>query len=98
MHSRVTLFALLLACSIQAWAAENRIDLELEGTSVIGNRELPKVLYVVPWKRPELADEDPGVKGLVDEALGPLDREVFVREVEYYYEVVSPAANDSVSQ
>lgn len=98
MRTRVMVFTLMLACSIQAGAAEDRIDLEVEGTAVIGNRELPKVLYVVPWKRSELADDDPGVQGLVDEALGPLDREVFVRKVEYYYEVVSPTGNDSVSQ
>jgi hypothetical protein len=94
----VILFTLLLACSIQAGVAQDRIDLEVEGTAVIGNRELPKVLYVVPWKRSELAEDDPGVRGLVDEALAPLDREVFVREVEYYYEVVNPAGADSVSQ
>lgn len=98
MYARVILFTFMLACSIQAASAQDRIDLEMEGTAVIGNRELPKVLYVVPWKRSELADDEPGVQGLVDEALGPLDREVFVREVEYYYEVVSPTADDSVSQ
>ena len=31
--------------------AEERLD--LEGTTIIGNRELPKILYVVPWKLPE---------------------------------------------
>ncbi len=98
MYARVILFTFMLACSIQAATAQDRIDLEMEGTAVIGNRELPKVLYVVPWKRSELADDEPGVQGLVDEVLGPLDREVFVREVEYYYEVVSPTADDSVSQ
>ena len=30
--------------------AEERLD--LEGATIIGNRELPKVLYVVPWKLP----------------------------------------------
>ncbi len=27
--------------------------LQLERTSIIGNRELPKVLYIVPWKDPD---------------------------------------------
>jgi len=31
--------------------ADERVD--LEGATIIGNRELPKVLYVVPWKLPD---------------------------------------------
>ena len=33
--------------------ADERVD--LEGATIIGNRELPKVLYVVPWKLPDQA-------------------------------------------
>jgi hypothetical protein len=38
-----------LACASAAFA-EDRTD--LEGSKIIGNRELPKVLYIVPWKKP----------------------------------------------
>ena len=31
--------------------AQDRVD--LEGATIIGNRELPKILYVVPWKLPD---------------------------------------------
>ncbi len=63
--------------------AQDRI--ELPRTSIIGNRELPKILYIVPWKRPN-ADMLMGspVAGLVGEALDPVDRDVFLREVAYY--------------
>mgnify|MGYP001617944568 CR=1 FL=1 len=63
--------------------AEDRID--LEGTTITGNRELPKVLYIVPWKR-TLSGELVGkpVQSLLDEALAPVDRDVFRRQVEYY--------------
>lgn len=63
--------------------ADDRAD--LEGTKIIGSRELPKVLYIVPWRPPqsgELAGRP--VESLMDEALAPVDREVFQRQVEYH--------------
>ncbi len=39
-----------LALLAGASLAQDRAD--LERTQVIGNRELPKVLYIVPWKKP----------------------------------------------
>jgi hypothetical protein len=63
--------------------AQDRID--LDATQITGNRELPKVLYIVPWKRPDLGDlvgRPPNT--LVDEVLAPVDRDVFQRENRYY--------------
>lgn len=59
--------------------------LNLDTTTVTGNRELPKVLYIVPWKRADVGNL-PGqpFNTLLDEALTPVDREVFRRQVEYY--------------
>jgi len=57
---------------------------ELDRTQIIGNRELPKVLYIVPWKKPlpgDLAGRPP--VSVVDEALAPIDRDVFRRQVRY---------------
>ncbi len=63
--------------------AEDRAD--LEGTSIIGSRELPKVTYIVPWKKPLPGDlVGRPVQSLLDEALAPVNREVFLRQVEYY--------------
>jgi hypothetical protein len=59
--------------------------LELEATDVTGNSELPKVLYIVPWKRSDLGDMvGRPVNSLLDEVLQPLDRDVFKRENRYY--------------
>jgi hypothetical protein len=58
---------------------------ELETTEITGNRELPKVLYIVPWKRSDLGDlvgKPPN--SLLDEVLQPIDRDVFLRENRYY--------------
>ena len=63
--------------------AEER--LEMEGTAIIGNQELPKVLYIVPWKPSELPDiSEPPLQSLIDDALAPIDREEFRREVLYH--------------
>ncbi|HWZ64013.1 MAG TPA: hypothetical protein VNX02_13400 [Steroidobacteraceae bacterium] len=59
--------------------------LELETTDITGNRELPKVLYIVPWKRSDLGDlVGKPANSLVDDVLQPIDREVFLRENRYY--------------
>jgi hypothetical protein len=59
--------------------------LELDTTQITGNRELPKVLYIVPWKRSDLGDlTGKPVNSLVDEVLTPVDRDVFKRENRYY--------------
>ena len=62
--------------------AQDRAD--IDRTQIIGNRELPKVLYIVPWKKP-LPGELSGrpVVSVLDEALAPVDRDVFRRQVKY---------------
>jgi len=57
----------------------------LDSTQITGNRELPKVMYVVPWKRPDLGDfAGRPAKSLIDEALAPVDRDVFRRQNRYF--------------
>jgi hypothetical protein len=64
--------------------------LELDTTVVTGNRELPKVLYIVPWKKADLGDlPAQPFNTLLDEVLTPVDRDVFRREVTYYEAVSS---------
>jgi hypothetical protein len=59
--------------------------MELDATAVTGNRELPKVLYIVPWKRSDLGDlVGKPMNSLVDEVLAPVDRDVFKRQLRYY--------------
>jgi len=60
-------------------------SLEMEGTRIRGNQELPKVLYIVPWKQGEIPDlSQPPLESLIDEALAPVDRDVFQRKIRYY--------------
>ncbi len=67
-------------------AGSRAIDtLDLGTTSITGNQELPKVLYIVPWKRSDLGDlVGRPVNTLLDEVLTPVDPEVFERHLEYY--------------
>lgn len=67
--------------------------LELETTSITGNRELPKVMYIVPWKKADLGDlSGRPARSLIDEILAPVDRDVFRREVNYYEAMTAPKA------
>jgi len=71
--------AMLAAAPVHA---QDRAD--IDRTQIIGNRELPKVLYIVPWKKPtsgELTGRP--VASVLDEALAPVDRDVFRRQVQY---------------
>jgi len=80
---RYVMAMLLCAGILPATQAEER--LEMEGTAIIGNQELPKVLYIVPWKQSELPDlSEPPLQSLIDDALMPIDREEFRREVLYH--------------
>lgn len=63
-------------------AAQDRAD--IDRTQIIGNRELPKVLYIVPWKKPMPGDlSGRPLASVLDEALAPVDRDVFRRQVDY---------------
>jgi hypothetical protein len=59
--------------------------LQLDATTVTGNRELPKVMSIVPWKpaEPPSGPERP-MGSLIEELLAPLDRDEFRREITYY--------------
>lgn len=57
---------------------------ELSGISIIGNKEAPKSLYIVPWKNSEVGVESSLNSGLLDETMKPVDKEIFMRELDYY--------------
>ena len=79
-----------LLAAMPAWAQDRA---ELERTQIIGNRELPKVLYIVPWKKPlpgELSGRPPA--SVLDEALAPIDRDVFRRQLRYDGQMRTPEA------
>lgn len=65
----------------------NRVmdSMELGRTEITGNQELPKVMYIVPWKKANPADlMGRPINTLLDEVLAPIDREEFLRQIDYY--------------
>ena len=81
--NKLLLLLLILFTPYNQALSEDRI--EMQGTAIIGNQELPKVLYIVPWKQSELPDvTDLPLESLIDDALAPVDREVFNRQLDYY--------------
>jgi hypothetical protein len=88
------LHAIALACATAACGvavAQDRAD--IDRSQIVGNRELPKVLYIVPWKKP-LPGEMSGrpVVSVLDEALASIDRDVFRRQLRYDQQLQPPAA------
>ncbi|MBP6675444.1 MAG: hypothetical protein KA185_09225 [Vitreoscilla sp.] len=84
--------ALATATLVFSCAAQAQDRAEVAPSQIIGNRELPKVIYIVPWKKPApdpLTGRPP--VSVLDEALAPLDRDVFRRQLAY--SAASPNAN-----
>jgi hypothetical protein len=87
MKHTVALWSLVVAGTA---FAQDRAD--IDRTQIIGNRELPKVLMIVPWKKPlpgDLAGRP--LVSVLDEALAPVDRDVFRRQVSYHGQVAKQA-------
>ena len=70
---------------------ERAVDrLQLDATAITGNRELPKVMSIVPWKAAEPpAGPDRPMGSLIEELLSPLDRDEFRREITYFRDLTS---------
>lgn len=72
--------------------------LALESSAIRGNQELPKVLYIVPWKDPamvELAGRP--VDSLIEEVMAPVDREVFRRQTRYFSQLYGAGSEQSAA-
>lgn len=59
-------------------------DKEVSGMSIVGNNETPKSLVIVPWKSSEIGQETRLNSNLLSDGLTPVDKAVFMRELEFY--------------
>ncbi|MBE9559967.1 MAG: hypothetical protein IMF15_04220 [Proteobacteria bacterium] len=93
MKIKAIINAVLLCLMLQAsalnnvWAEEKQADAEvkeLSGISIIGNKEAPKSLYIVPWQNSEVGVATSLNSGLLDDSMRPVDKEVFLRELDFY--------------
>lgn len=80
----------LLILPLSVWAEEKKEDVRKDdvkvvtGMSIMGNNEAPKSLYIVPWKSSEIGVETKLSSSLLDEAMVPVDKPVFMRELDFY--------------
>ena len=75
---------LLLAAPASSEEAAPKDDKRtLSGISILGNDDAPKSLVIVPWKSSEPANPLDVSRGL-DAGRQPVDRDVFLRELDYY--------------
>jgi hypothetical protein len=80
--SRVYMILILgLALSCRYAAAEER--LKLDKTTILGNGELPKVTFVVPWRDVPSAIPAWVASPVARPLTKPLDRELYQRQVDY---------------
>jgi hypothetical protein len=82
---------LILSCLVapaagaqEAAADADAKSVELPGADVVGNRELPIGLDIVPWRPATPGEVREGPTQLLDAPLRPIDPEVFRRELSIY--------------
>jgi hypothetical protein len=84
------------AAAVASTATGDRVvdRLRLDTTAITGNRELPKVMSIVPWKpaEPPEGPERP-MGSLIEELLAPVDRDEFRREITYYRDLTSQSSS-----
>ena len=79
-----TLKFLLFCLLISNIAIADQNVQELNGISIIGNKELPKSLVIVPWKASLPGEGDFFLQRHINEYIKPVDKEVFQRKVDFY--------------
>ena len=80
---RLTAVIVLAVAQLAMAQESNDKVLNLEGTFQ-GNREQPRVLYIVPWQQPDGPPElERPISGDIDQLFEPIDRTSFQRELKY---------------
>ena len=84
-----------VGASIGVFAQEPIVTLR---STVTGNQEQPRVMYIVPWQQPGGSNFEYVMESSIgDELFAPVDREEFVRSMGYQEKIsnnVSSGANE----
>ena len=74
--------------------AEQKI--ELKSSTIKGNSELPKILYVVPWKKVAATEikYKLTVHGISDDVMKPIDPEEFRRQAKNHAQISNSQKNN----
>ena len=85
-HIKIVLASIVVFINTGLSDVHAQDKLELDTVTIKGNRELPKVLYIVPWKRMKNNDFDQKLvlHSLFKDAFDPIEPEAFERHVDNY--------------
>jgi hypothetical protein len=85
MNRLLICWLLILVGAMTAFADEDvdQGDKLVSGMSIVGNDEAPKSLVIVPWKSSAMGDTL-DFSRVLDDGRDPVDKEVFMRELDYY--------------
>ena len=82
MYTFKALLSVLVFMASQV-IAQQRLD--MQGTSIIGNKELPNILTIVPWKSAEpVSLSTPSFDSVLDETPRTLERSTFQRQLDLF--------------
>ncbi|MEJ2533057.1 MAG: hypothetical protein P8Y92_14790 [Halioglobus sp.] len=88
---------LLVTALLGSLAASGQQQLEQEPIVIKGDQRLPRTIYIAPWKRVG----KPLPSDVLDRDIGqdaePLERDLFLRELELYRQGYSVGSPDSVA-
>lgn len=77
----IVLLVISIGLQSQETTRETRVTLH---STVTGNQEQPRVMYIVPWEQPgELSIDHTLDRSIASELFIPVDREEFVRNLKY---------------
>ena len=93
MRALAAITVLFAACA--AVAEEASVTLQ---STVSGNQEQPRVMYIVPWQQPGAAEFDFALhNGIAEDLFTPLDRDEFLRGLAWREERLEAAAEKETS-
>ena len=80
--------AITVIAGVSSLQANDKLQLEI--VTIKGSSELPKVLYIVPWKRLKNSDFDQKLvlHSLFQDVFDPLEPEAFERRMKNYEQLV----------
>lgn len=83
--SIMLLFFLLIPVAVSAKEDADKDGAKMiSGMSVVGNKDAPKSLYIVPWKSSEIGVKTDLKSSLLNEDMVPVDKPEFMRELDFY--------------
>lgn len=95
--TRVLALCIALLPVAASAAEQDEANVTLHST-ITGNQEQPKVLYIVPWQPPGGVDQlQQPVQSLLGDVFAPTDRAEFRRELKYRAEAAATAAQDAAA-